>query len=100
MDISLVVHIKKKELTIDQYSTIDVNRSQGATNINITNTNKDLSLNGVFEQILKYLGDENTFSVTVKREVGELTFDTLAVDYHLNACGEVLHFGEPIKPFE
>lgn len=102
MSIVLVLHFTdRRELVFDKYTTLDINRSSiNDIHINATNTNEDLQFNGVFEEIAGLLGDDKCFSVTIKREKGQATFDGMAVDYYLNAGAEVLHFGRRVQQSE
>ena len=100
MDIILILHFTDHELVINKYTTIDISRAPRTLNINISNTEKELSLSETFDLILKYLGKDETFSVTIQTEKSKLTFHNMDVDYHLNADAEVLHLFPFVKPTE
>ena len=101
MDTALILHLTGPEIVIDTYNTVDISRRKNELHINVTNVIGNLAFNGIFEQIQEHLGDDESFSITIKQEKGQATFADMAVSYHLNAGGEVLHFSKrPIQIME
>lgn len=96
-NISLVLHLPGHDLFFYDYTTLDIGRRGNEININITNSTPDLAFNATFDKILELLGNEESFSITVVTEKGEVTFHSMAADYHLNNATEVLHFGKVIR---
>ena len=94
MSIVLILHFTAHDLEIKEYTAIDINRRENELHINVTNILENLAFNGVFEKIQDYLGDDESFAITIKQGEGQATFADMAVDYYLNAGGEVLHFGK------
>jgi len=97
---ALILHLPANDLLLDKYSTLDMSRQNNEFHINVTNNEPDLAFNALFDEIRERLGEEITFSVTVKKEKGQATFNAVAVDYHLTGQGEILHFSKPIQQQE
>jgi len=97
MDNIIIMHFAdNRELVLDKYSSLDISRRGREFHANATNTNPNLSFNDLFTQIQEYLGNDTTFSVTVVRGEGRVTFDRISVDYYLTGQSEVLRFGQQL----
>lgn len=89
--ITVIMHFaKKKSLTLDEYTSIDVQRTGKNIYVNATNTKEDMAFNTLFDKILNYLGGSDTFSITIKKESGSAEFENMTVSYHLTGQAEVL----------
>jgi len=96
MGIVLIFRFTTGELTFAEYTTLDINRHGDDIHINATNTSQDLAFNRVFDEIMEFLGDDEVFTIGIKTEKEQATFNDMTVDYYLNAVAEVLHFGKRI----
>jgi len=94
MSTAIIIHLGGDELVLDKFSTIDVSRNANGTNINISNADHDMAYNALFSQIRKSLGENDTLSITIKREKGSARFENLVVSYHLTTNGELLCFSQ------
>ena len=90
------MHFTGRELTLDEYTTLDINRQGDQLHINATNTGQDMAFNSFYDKILEHLGDDETFTITIKKEKGAATFTDMTADYYLNSAAEILHFGRRI----
>lgn len=93
MDIALILNFSGGEIVLEEYSRIDISRHGNEVHINVSNDNPDMAFNDKYNIILDLLGNDETFSVTVKKEKGQATFENMAADYYLTNDGEMLHFG-------
>lgn len=96
----LILHLPGHDLTLDTYSTLDINRHGNEFGINVTNNEPTFAFNTLFEEITKCLDGEKSFSLTVKKEKGQAVFNPVSADYHLTGQGEILHFSKPIQQQE
>ena len=94
-DITLTLHFSPgHKIAIKSYSTLDLSRRDNVVNINITNTEPDFAFNYLYEQIQKFLGKSETFTIEVKRKAGKATFHHMTAHYHLSTHNEILTFSQ------
>jgi hypothetical protein len=94
LSITIIMHFDGGvELILSEYTTIDVSRRGKDLHINITSTAGDMALNAIYDKILEYLGEKESFDIVIKQgDKGSATFENMMADYHVNDYREVLHF--------
>ncbi len=80
-----------KTLEVKNYTSINLNRNGRQLDINVTNTNNDLSLNAVYDRIIELQGSYDTFGVTVEAGESKAEFSGIEANYYNSGDVEVLH---------
>ena len=90
------------ELDIGEFSSINIQRSNEQTHINITNDKADFRFNKLFDKIQAYAGayegDDKTFGVEIANGEHTAVYNRMIANYHNNAHQESLHFGSFTEP--
>jgi len=90
---NVILTLENGDITINNFTTMDISRRGSNTDINITNSNGNLDFNDLFSQIVEQQGESKTLSVTVETESSSAKFSNMTVNYNFtNSNTELLHF--------
>ena len=100
MQSTIILNFTDGPWALGNYTTLDISRNSGGTNVNVTNTNQDFAFFAAHSHIQKNTENDKPFSITIKQDKGQITLDDMTVNYYLSAGGEVLHFGQRLAQHE
>ena len=87
-------------LTIDTYSTLDIQRNNKQIHINLTNNAHDLAFNSLYDEITELLGDYEEFALELRIDGDLARHVGMVANYYYNGSYEVLHLGKKIELVE
>ena len=81
------------ELAITDYTRLEVNRQGKQVHINLTH-DSNMAFNGLYDEILGLLGDDETFSIIIESGGIAAVHKGMAASYYQNSDSEMLHFSK------
>ncbi len=91
MGVTLSFSTSGKTLKLKNYTSINLSRNGQQIDINVTNTNNDLALNTIYDEIISLQGSDTSFGITIDAGENKAEFTNIISNYYNSGEVEVLH---------